>query len=364
MTKQLELFEGIYFGQSFDDYRAIPAFSRSFAEDLLFDPTGEEARYNLENPREITPAMELGTAIHSAILEPEDFKETYVSEPAPSDKQFEGKKILFTVEDLKPFLETYGLKKSGKKEELTKSLKGFLDPSKFVIWDEVLADFKRETEIFEKKILKADHAKILAGLQAKYEKDEEVQEIFSGGYSEVTLVWKEPATGIFCKCRLDYLRHDGIGELKSFSVKNKKIPLEETIYREITNNKYNFQFAIYLDALELLIERVNSGQAKIFGEVNEDFLKALLANKEKRSFLVFCRTQAPYQLRHYEAQRSANGGTTNSYFAVGNEMWRNALKSHLGLLSNKSTRRKMVVLEDHKLIGVMSQMAQVSNSEE
>jgi len=361
MTKQLELFEGIYFGQSFEDYKAIPAFSRSYAEDLLFDPTGEEAKHNLENQREVTPAMELGTAIHTVILEPEKFDEIYSSAPTPSDKQFEGKKILFTVNDLKPHLEAFGLKKSGAKAELEASLKGYLDPKKFVFWDDVLATYKKELEIFGKKELSAEHSKIVEGIKKKFDKDEQIQEIFSGGYPEVTLLWKDPETKSFCKCRLDYLRFDAVSELKTFAVKYKKTPLEETIRKEITNNNYNFQFAIYLDALELLIERINKGQAKVFGEVDPEWLKLFLANPNKKSLLVFARTQAPYQLRDYEAQRGS--GTPNTYFAVGNAMWKAAIEVHISDLKGAKKRRERVVLEDHLLPGALSQEIRLANSE-
>lgn len=352
--------EGIYFGQSFEDYRAIPAFSRSFAEDIIFDPTGEEAIHCLENPREITPSMELGTAIHSALLEPEDFSQKYISEPRVTDKQFAGKKILFTVEDLKPYLEAFGQKKGGKKEDLIASIRDCLDPKKFVIWDDVKNNFEMEAKISGKKILAEEHSKIISGISEKYNQDQEIKNIFSSGYPEVTLVWKDQ-TGILCKCRLDYLRHDAIGELKSFSVKTKKIPLEEIICREITGNRYNFQFAIYLDALELLIQKIHKNEAKIYGEVESNWLKLFLSNPQKRSFLVFVRTQAPYQIRDYEVQRGA--GSINSYFSVANDMWNKSIGNYIPVLKGSSKRRPTLMLEDHHLPGVMSQAAQLMNME-
>ncbi len=153
--------EGIYFGMSFDDYKKLPYFSRSFSEDILFDL--QEARHRVENPIKTTPAMDLGTAIHSMILEEEDFKKSYICRPNPANPEFEGKKILFTIDDLKPLLDVFGLKKSGKKEELIASLLGFLDPAKHVIWDEVIARFEVEAKDSGKKILESEAFKTLVG---------------------------------------------------------------------------------------------------------------------------------------------------------------------------------------------------------
>lgn len=347
---------GIYFNTTFDDYRAIPALSRSFAEDLLFDPSGEEAHFRLKNPIKPTPAMDLGTAIHSILLEPETFEDHYAIEPTPSDEQFAGKKILYTIDDLKPLLDAFGLKKSGKKEELIASLKEYLSPAEYVIWDDVMANFKREVEVFKKKILDENQAEIVFGLRDKMNQSQEIRQIFSGGYPEVTLVWKDRETGILCKCRLDYLRHDAIGEVKSFSVKGKKMPLIRAMQREIENNRYNFQFAIYLNALEQLIEEINAGKSEIFGEIDEDFKKNLLATTEKRSFIAFFRTAAPFQIHAFEVQKKSAGvGSDNAYFSVAESLWRKALGLHVQILNNNINKSEISTLEDHHVQGVRFQ---------
>jgi hypothetical protein len=354
MTKQYK--EGIYFGMSAEEYFSIPYFSRSFSEDILFDL--EEAKHKLENPIKATKAMDLGTAIHSIILEPENFAKNYITRPNQNDLEFEGKKILYTVDDLKPYLEAYGLKKTGKKEDLVASLKTYLDPEDFIIWDEVITNFNNKIEKSGKKILETCDIEIINGIKKQLDKNKIIRAIFENGYAEVTLIWKDKNTGIFCKCRLDFLRADAIGEVKSFSVKNKKVPLQKLIHREIENNRYNLQFTIYLDALEYLIERINAGKAEVFGEVEEEWLQYLLSSVEKRSFILFARTQAPFQIKVKEIERKCGGvGSINQYFASGNELWSQALEKYAEALKTGIWHEQNItILEDAEVPNTMYQI--------
>ena len=99
MTNQ-KLKDGIYFGMSDDDYHALPLVSRSMIDNFLVDP--EEAWYHSwMNPckpeNNVTSAMDLGTAIHTAILEPDVYGDLYCSVPKMED--FDGKTILKTNEE-------------------------------------------------------------------------------------------------------------------------------------------------------------------------------------------------------------------------------------------------------------------------
>ena len=125
MTRENQLpKEGIYFNMPSQEYFDLPYFSRSAAQIVRF--SGKEFEHYLKNPVQETQAMALGTAIHSLFLEPEAFKETYVKAPSLAD--YSERKVIQTVDDLKPYLETYGLKKSGKKEALIASVRDYLNP--------------------------------------------------------------------------------------------------------------------------------------------------------------------------------------------------------------------------------------------
>ena len=63
--------EGWHDGLPFADYLEIPAVSSTRLRDFRRSP--QHYRYRLENPQGATPAQELGTLTHLAVLEPERF---------------------------------------------------------------------------------------------------------------------------------------------------------------------------------------------------------------------------------------------------------------------------------------------------
>lgn len=71
----------IVFGMSSADYHAHPAVSKSQLDELR-TPAHFKARYiDRTVTRVETPAMKLGTALHTAVLEPERFERDYVVSP-------------------------------------------------------------------------------------------------------------------------------------------------------------------------------------------------------------------------------------------------------------------------------------------
>jgi hypothetical protein len=346
-----ELQEGIYFNMLEAEYHALPYFSRSFADEVLCDL--EEAKYRQENPVEQTAAMDLGTAIHSMFLEPKIFNEIYVRYPSFED--FAGKTILKTGDDLKDFLASVGEKKTGVKEELIARAKPYIDPEKFVIWDEKVAEFMAMVSEKGLRILSNPDFETIQGIKESYAKRTQIQEILSGGYSEVTIIWRDEETGIMCKCRLDYVRPEAIGEVKSFSMKYKK-PIMEYLFKEIVMQKYNFQFSIYSQALETIIKKIRGNKAKVYGEVDAEWLKKFLENSRKQFFIVFCRTAAPYQIKAIELERGVDGAQNNSYYQIASDMWRMALNKYdRAIKSGIWTEKEVETLDDIHVPSVMYQ---------
>jgi len=69
--------EGIYFDMPEDEYHKIPYFSRSGADEILFsaEQFWENSPMNPDRKeKETNDAMDLGSAIHCMLLEPERFK--------------------------------------------------------------------------------------------------------------------------------------------------------------------------------------------------------------------------------------------------------------------------------------------------
>lgn len=347
MTKEITkiLPEGLYFDMPEAEYHALPYFSRSFAEEVLFDL--EEAQHRLTNPIEKTKAMDLGTAIHSMFLEPKIFNNIYVKYPSFAD--FEGKKILKGCDDLAEFLASVGEKKTGKKEDLIARAKPYLDPEKFVIWDDEIEKFTAKVSRESKRILSNEDFETIQGLRKSFAERENIKKILSRGISEVTIIWKDQETGMMCKCRLDNVSPEAIGEIKSFSVKSKEKSLWEMLFRETIRSYYNFQFAIYSEALETIIKKIRSNKAKVYGDVDKEWLEKFLENSKKQFFILFVRTAAPYQMKALELERSnTEGGTQNSYYEIPSSLWRLAI--------NKFARAKETGIWKEKEVETLSDM--------
>lgn len=317
--------EGLYFNMPEEEYHALEYLSRSTMENILIDI--EEAWYKscfnpdkpIQNP---TEPMKLGTAIHSAILEPDIFNEIYCKQPSMRD--FEDKVILNTNEELSQFLVSVGEKKTGKKEELIARALQYVDPEKMVIWDVVQKEFLNSINNGGKRSLSLESSEIIEGIQDSIKRRPKIPEIFSKGYSEVTIIWRDDETGIMCKCRMDYVRPEIIGEVKSFSLKGKK-----SIYKaccdEVVNQKYNFQFMIYSHALETIIRKIRTNEAKVYGEVDKEWLEEFLKLPKKQFAIAFVRTTAPFQSYLMELEQNINGGTDNSYYTVAETLFRTAI---------------------------------------
>lgn len=346
--------EGIYFNMPSKEYFALPYFSRSAAQIVRF--SGKQFEYSLKNPVQETPAMALGTAIHSMFLEPEDFAATYVKAPSIADSA--GKKIIQTVEDLKPFLEAFGLKKSGKKEDLLDSVREYLNPAEVVIWDDIKANFERENFISGRKVLSAEDFKTLSDMRAALSECEDLPETIKNGRAEVVIIWKDRETGVMCKCRLDYVQPLAVTDVKSFSIKDFNTPLLEQLEKKTIWSLYNFQFVIYKEALETAINAINEGKAQVHGETDEVWLKEFLKNPIKQFFILYTRTQAPYQMQAIElTPAEIEGASENAYFSVAYNIWRGSIKKYAHFLKTGKWigESEIVVLRDEKVPNIMWQ---------
>jgi hypothetical protein len=67
------------------------------------------------------------------------------------------------------------------------------------------------------------------------------RKLFDRGEPERTLIWRDPATGVMCRCKVDWLRPDGMVDLKS-AASAAPDDLSKTAY----NLGYYIQEAFYL----------------------------------------------------------------------------------------------------------------------
>lgn len=179
---------GIYYDMSMSDYLAIPAISNSGLTLVNRSPAHYRAGF-----RKSTKAMDMGTAIHCAVLEPDRFATDYL--------------LLRDVTDRRS------------------------------------AAYKQAcAEVAEAKALIAGEVKVVEGASNAVRDNPHCAALISGNIkTEVSVVAVDPETGVRVKCRFDALQ-DG----------NKGRDLKKTqdirdFYKAIANYRYHCQEAFYRD---------------------------------------------------------------------------------------------------------------------
>jgi exodeoxyribonuclease VIII len=172
------------------EYHKIEALSASGAKTLLRSPAHYIAAK--ETFKEPTPAMRLGTAVHTMILEPEKFEAEIAVMPKFDKRTTIGKQAALEFED----------------ENKDKCVIDYYQHERA----KQIAEAVRDHEFFKAEV--------------------------HGGKAEATLLWE--AYGVQCKARLDYLKDQTI-----FDVKTCQDASPEGFSRQIASFKYHMQAAHY-----------------------------------------------------------------------------------------------------------------------
>jgi len=174
--------------ETFPAYRRTRAVNWSTLKEMARSP--KHYRYRLEHPPEETPAMRLGRAIHTAVLEPDAFPLEYVVYDGP--------------------------RRAGKE------------------WEEFALVNVRKT------ILKVDEYQTALDVRDAVRGHKLAARLLRRGRSEVTLQWTDPQTRMRCKGRLDHLRGNVLTDLKSTRDVDAR-----TFGRLCANMDYHAQLAFY-----------------------------------------------------------------------------------------------------------------------
>jgi hypothetical protein len=154
-----------------------------------------------EEPEESTVAKDFGTALHSALLEPEKYRELYVAKPTIDKRTKSGKALA----------ETIAVELAGKMQ---------ISPASMAEIEAMVASARRHPRVIE---------------------------MLQDGEAEVSYVWKDEATGILCKCRPDWLNTEAIWDLKSC------IDASEVGFsRACAKYKYHVSAAYYVEGVRKL----------------------------------------------------------------------------------------------------------------
>lgn len=199
--------DGIYFDISHADYHRMPAVNASLLKTVR-QASPLHARYEQLNPKESTPAMEFGTAVHTAVLEPDKFAAEMACAPEGLDRRRKADKAIWEA---------------------------------FVI------------ESAGKQIVSAtDMQRIEAIVASVKENDRVMQFIDAEGANEATLIWTDSSTGLRCKAKFDRIctwqKWNCVLDLKTIN----GYATEEKIQRAIGEYMYDLGAAWYLRGAEAL----------------------------------------------------------------------------------------------------------------
>ncbi len=178
------------------EYHAHPAVNKSLLDRIAKSPM--HARAYLDGARtEPTAAMILGTAVHTAILEPARFASEY--------RVFEGDRRT----------------KAGKEEYAALQATGAT-------------------------IIDADDYATVKAMAASVRANKTAASLLQDGIAEASIFWKDTLTGVECKCRPDWITNSGI----VVDVKTTEDASPAAFARSVMQYRYAVQAAHYLEGTE------------------------------------------------------------------------------------------------------------------
>lgn len=191
---------GIKKNLSNDEYHSSDGISKSGLDLIAQSPLHYWARYldPERQPKEPTPALRLGTAIHAAVLEPEKFASDFVVAPDVDKRTTEGK----------------------------------------ARW----ADFVMAAA--GKTIISSADFDKCRRIAQQVRQHPTAQMLFDSGVAEQSAFWVDQETGVLCKCRPDWLTKQVVVDLKSATDASPQV-----FQRSAYAYRYHVQAAWYLDGL-------------------------------------------------------------------------------------------------------------------
>lgn len=201
---------GIYQDVSNDDYHGGEGVSKTQLDKVAQSPA--HYLYHQSHKMESTPAMQIGTATHTLILEPEKFDDEIAVLPDGIDRRT----------------------KAGK--------------AAYAEFQEVAAG---------KLIIKADDFDMIQRMRDAVMAHPSAAQLLTGGVAEQSAYWVDEDTGLLCRCRPDFHVGSALVDLKT-----TKDGSPREFGRSAANMRYHVQAAFYLDGMNAA-----GGDVNVFGFV-------------------------------------------------------------------------------------------------
>lgn len=276
--------DGIYFDLADSDYHALPRLSASGIANMLVSPATYWADSWMNKDREEeedeerTKEQILGSAYHTARLEPEKFPTLYVRDIDPADHPEALRNGTQIGEQLGALDQTK--KKAGESVE-DQAARLVAAGYKGEIWSVLRAEFDRTHA--GKTMLPPKYYDDIVRDMDRIAGAPDVQKHLIGGMPEVSVLWTDKRTGVKMKARIDYLKAGQFTDFKTFANSMRK-PLEQFLSDAFRFNRYYIQAAHYFDATE----QIRFGKLKIMDADADSAPAALIEEIRQRADPLDC----------------------------------------------------------------------------
>lgn len=216
------MMKNVVLGMSNDEYHSSDGISKSGLDLIAKSPLHYWSRY-LDPQREqrvATPAMITGTAIHTAVLEPDRFASEYRVAPAVDKRTKDGKATLEA--------------------------------------------FVADCEANAATPITLNDLTVCNGIANVVRSHQTAVELFKDGVAETTIYWEDEKTGVLCKCRPDWIAGGSI----MVDLKSTTDASPDGFMKSAFNYRYWVQAAWYMDGFE--IATGNKADAFVFVAFEKD----------------------------------------------------------------------------------------------
>jgi hypothetical protein len=322
-----------------DAYFSAPGLSYSMMKDLAVSPLRMwYLHLNPERPPdEPTPAMQFGSALHCAVLEPGEFDKRYACELIAPEE------CLVTIDDLRTWIRSKGgTPKGTRKDELIAQCYGF--PGEPPVILETLKVMHAQAND-GKVIFKADDWQRLQGAVGSVKAEPRVQQLLADGRPEVSMFATDPETDVLLKARMDWVAPKCTVDLKTFTQQRGK-SIDKCVADAIWYERYNWQAYLYS-----FIRTLQPGaDSRGVGPTAR-------ASAVPPHVLVFVESEPPHEVRIREL-RPMTGGAVNLYWERARFDVRGLIREYAECMAHFGTEKpwryaqEISALEDQELPGL------------
>lgn len=287
------------------EYFAAHGLSNSGLKDLAISPLRYWYRHvnPKRTPDEPTPEMQFGSALHAAVLEPNEFDHRYVCR---LDKS-EIKGCLETMEDLKGWLSERGLSTTAKKKEELITRVHAVDPAVPIL--DVLK-IQHEIAHHGKTQFKKDEWYRIGGAAQALRREYWISGILQEpGQAEAPMFATDPDTGVILKAKMDWITDGCTLDLKTFSQQREK-SIERSVGDAIYYERYYIQAYFYS-----LIRGLQEGSGRKMAQQAPPFILAFVERDEPHEVRIksLQPKSAGVPNMYWEIARTEVGGMIHTY---------------------------------------------------